>query len=210
MPLHSTQTVQHSLTRLIYRPLSPSLHSTTMGESASATLRHKTLSAYYPALTTLGAHLSTFPSLLYHSDPDQYRSLLETTVCAPNDKAGSAPPLGPAEWTQQEAIDRILQELVSVRGQRGDVLTFGTKVCFVSVSAKLTLSHGARVDTTTRLAPAWRLSSRKRQAQSSGVGHGRFLGLGELPRSDKLTRQYWRRRVPAPPPRHLLVPAARK
>lgn len=99
-----------------------------MGESASASVRHKTLSAYYPVLTTLGSHLSAFSTLVYHSDPDEYRALLTTTICAPCDTAGPAPLPGVTAWTQQEAIDRILQDLVSARGRSGDALTLGTKV----------------------------------------------------------------------------------
>lgn len=99
-----------------------------MGESAStSTVRHKTLSTYYPTLTTLGTHLAAYDAV-YHSDPEEYRALLETTLCAPRDDAGPAPPPGPAEWTQQEAIDRILDALVKERGSRGDALVLGTKV----------------------------------------------------------------------------------
>lgn len=94
----------------------------------AATLRHKTLSVYYPVLTTLGVHLAATPSLVYNSDPDEYRDLLSTTVCAPNAQARNAPPPGPEHWTQQEAIDRIVHELVTTHGQRGDALVWGTKV----------------------------------------------------------------------------------
>lgn len=100
-----------------------------MGDATSPpTLRHKTLSVYYPHLTTLGTHLAPVPSLVYNSDPAEYRDLLNTTVCAPSAQAAPLPPPGPPHRTQQEAIDHIVQELTTARGPRGDALVWGTKV----------------------------------------------------------------------------------
>ncbi len=133
MPLHFG--VRSCLLSL--RPFSHSSTLTThlsMGDAASAdasagTLRHKTLSVYYPVLTTLGAHLAATPTLRYgSSDPGDYLDLLSTTICAPNAQAGTAPPPEPVHCTQQEAIDRIVQELVATKGPRGDALVWGTKV----------------------------------------------------------------------------------
>lgn len=88
------------------------------------TLRHKTLSAYYDHILTLEHLLVSVEGLLFHSDPAEYRELLEHTICAPRgDKARVFPPYGPTDGTQQEAIDRILQDF---RGS--DVLLLGSRV----------------------------------------------------------------------------------
>lgn len=99
--------------------------------SGRRSLRHKTLSAYYPSLETLDEYLTsrTGSSPVYHSDPQDYRELLATTICAPQQDAGPFPSftiIG-SECKQQEVIDRILQEL-SKRGSRADALILGTKV----------------------------------------------------------------------------------
>lgn len=84
--------------------------------------RHKALSAYYNNLVTLETYLQNVEGLLYYSDAEEYQDLVRKTICAP--RSDRLPPIGVATGTQQEAIDRILDDL---RG-RPDVLLNGAKV----------------------------------------------------------------------------------
>ncbi|CAK9784445.1 unnamed protein product [Cutaneotrichosporon oleaginosum] len=144
-----------------------------MGEGSPGTLRHKTLSVYYPLLTTLGAHLS---ATVYNSDPPEYRALLSTTICAPNAPGlpPPPPPSGPLEWTQQEAIDRIVHELVRLRGPRGDALVWGTKPW--SMSTHINLSRPG-VEAACAQTPASVLRGRAWHILRSRLGDAVFRQL---------------------------------
>lgn len=86
-------------------------------------MHHKTLSAYYPRLCTLEEYLSAYEGLVYHSDPDEYRSLVSGALCAErHHKLGIFPPPGTVEGSQQDAIDGLLRALGH------DVLVLGNRV----------------------------------------------------------------------------------
>lgn len=134
VPLLMSCTCTHTHCSLLSAPSTNHLPSMQAADTSSAinaeagggpkTLRHKTLSAYYDHLLTLEHLLVGVEGLLFHSDPAEYRELLEHTICAPRgDKARVFPPYGPTDGTQQEAIDRILQDF---RGS--DVLLLGSRV----------------------------------------------------------------------------------
>jgi hypothetical protein len=117
---------------------------TSRGDPGPKTLRHKTLSAYYDKLIKLGEYLGAVvpDELVYHSDPEAYHALLQDIICAPlAHHHGDWPAGGPADGTQQEALDRIIRELSRGGGERRDVLC-GPKVGCVVVS--LTVAHGAQ------------------------------------------------------------------
>ncbi|BEJ01730.1 hypothetical protein CcaverHIS631_0604120 [Cutaneotrichosporon cavernicola] len=146
-----------------------------MGDLGSeGTLRHKTLSIYYPVLMTLGTHLTAVPSLVYNSDPTEYRDLLSTTICAPNAQAGTATPISPVQRTQQEAIDRLVQELVNARGPRGDALVWGTKPW--SMSSHLNVSRPG-VEAACAQTPASVLRGRPWHILRSRLGDAGFHHL---------------------------------
>ena len=79
-------------------------------------LQHKTLSAYYSCLHTLFDYLtlSTGSSdLLIENDEPAYRDFLKSIICAMPQglEASTFPRRGRTYGSQQEAIDRVLQEL---------------------------------------------------------------------------------------------------
>jgi hypothetical protein len=180
---------------LLSRSILPFTTHRSMGDAASAdatagTLRHKALSVYYPVLTTLGAHLAATPTLRYgSSDPGDYLDLLSTTICAPNAQAGTAPPPEPVQCTQQEAIDRIVQELVTTKGPRGDALVWGTKVPSLrhpspqlcERTSPADPRHGTRAHILTSPGPASRRPAPRRPRRCYAVGHGTYFASGKLP-----------------------------
>lgn len=102
-------------------------------------LRHKTLSAYYPHLHTLFDYLAVSigrKSSLLKDDSTDYVAVLQTTVCAIQDDSMPAnfPIGGIVHDSQQEAIDRVLEELGRLSRKPGEgrnVLLAGDKVCLI-------------------------------------------------------------------------------
>lgn len=102
----------------------------------SGKLRHKTLSAYYPHLHSLLDYLTVSTGeegILIDKDVTDYLKLLQSTICATEDSLSSStfPAEGEIYGSQQEAIDRILQELGRVSGKHGEgrnALLAGDKV----------------------------------------------------------------------------------
>jgi hypothetical protein len=82
----------------------------------SHTVRHKALSAYYNVIYTL-RHLlnSSLGQISTPSDLPEFRTLLDEVLCAPRN-GDLKITKGSSDRSQQEAIDRILQEL----GRRRD------------------------------------------------------------------------------------------
>nr|XP_031859765.1 uncharacterized protein CI109_004837 [Kwoniella shandongensis]KAA5526837.1 hypothetical protein CI109_004837 [Kwoniella shandongensis] len=120
------------------RPLNPLMGEEAMASSAHDRIRHKTLSAYYTSIQTLHSCILSSTdgqSPLDRDDPDEYRQLLDTTLCCfriEDDAKRLTFVLGGggAEGSQQEAIDRILRELgkQAVReGTGGNVLVSGSR-----------------------------------------------------------------------------------
>jgi hypothetical protein len=110
-----------------------------MVEAEPRSIKHKTLSSYYPHLYTLRDYIllstkSSLPRALLFlpSDPPEYGCLIRETICAV-----SAPPKGTARapgivmGSQQEAIDRALAEIARKDtgvGQRRNILLTSTRV----------------------------------------------------------------------------------
>ncbi|KAL1408231.1 Telomerase reverse transcriptase [Vanrija albida] len=147
---------------------------TRRGDPGPKTLRHKTLSAYYERLVTLGGHLAApvGDELVYHSDPAEYHALLRSTVCAPLVHGhGDWPPRGPAEGTQQEALDRLIGELGKGGGERRDVL-LGPK----TADRKINMSRPG-VDAGLASQPSSVLRSTPWKILRSRLGDARFRYL---------------------------------
>ena len=99
-------------------------------------VRHKTLSAYYSSLHTLFDYLTLSTGshdLLVEKDDPSYGDILSSIICATLQcpEAGNFPHRGTVYGSQQEAIDRVLQELGRVScksGESRNVLLAGDKV----------------------------------------------------------------------------------
>ena len=99
--------------------------------------RHKTLSAYYPKLYTLHDYILSAPTssssrVLLETDSEQYRNLVQATLCAPSPDTILPGSNGEVWGTQQELVDRIVGEIArrSARLDIKDVLVTSDKVSF--------------------------------------------------------------------------------
>jgi hypothetical protein len=97
--------------------------------------RHKTLSAYYPHLYTLHDYLLTAPrsstsAIISATDSDEYKRLIQETVCACRLAPQDLPPKGEVWGTQQEIVNRVLGEVARRCAREGikDVLISSDKV----------------------------------------------------------------------------------
>ena len=97
--------------------------------------RHKTLSAYYPRLYTLHNYLLSAPTssssrVLLESDSEEYRQLVQGTLCAPTGDTPLSGWNGEVYGTQQEVVDRVVGEIAkrSARLDIKDVLVTSDKV----------------------------------------------------------------------------------
>jgi hypothetical protein len=106
--------------------------------------KHKTLSAYYPHLSTLHDYLLTAPrssttSIIQETDTDEYKRLVLETVCATRSTPVNLPSKGDVWGTQQEIVDRVLGEVSRRCAREGikDVLISSDKVsCFAHLRMK--------------------------------------------------------------------------
>lgn len=113
-------------------------------------LRHKTLSAYYDQLQTLGAYLTSgedLDRLVCEGDAPEYQDLLKNTICAFPDGTLSRPSVNPNDiyGTQQDLIDRILLELrrcSRTRREGKNVLLAGDRVSHLTYYQMRTSSNG--------------------------------------------------------------------
>jgi hypothetical protein len=99
--------------------------------------RHKTLSAYYPHLYTLHDYLLTAPrsstsAIISATDSDEYKRLIQETVCACRLAPQDLPSKGEVWGTQQEIVNRVLGEVARRCTKEGikDVLISSDKVSF--------------------------------------------------------------------------------
>jgi hypothetical protein len=99
--------------------------------------RHKTLSAYYPHLYTLHDYLLTAPrsstsAIISATDSDEYKRLIQETVCACRLAPQDLPPKGEVWGTQQEIVNRVLGEVARRCAREGikDVLVSSDKVSY--------------------------------------------------------------------------------
>jgi hypothetical protein len=100
--------------------------------------RHKTLSAYYPHLYTLHNYLLTAPrsstsTIISDNDSDEYKRLIQETVCACRIAPHDLTSKGEVWGTQQENVNRVLGEVARRCAREGtkDVLISSDKVSFV-------------------------------------------------------------------------------
>ena len=100
--------------------------------------RHKTLSAYYPHLYTLHDYLLTAPrsstsAIVSATDSDEYKRLIQVTVCACRLAPQDLPPKGEVWGTQQEIVNRVLGEVARrcAREAIKDVLISSDKVSYI-------------------------------------------------------------------------------
>jgi hypothetical protein len=105
--------------------------------------RHKTLSAYYPRLYTLHDYLLSAPissssSVLLSTDGDDYRRLVEQTICALRHDSPvlSLNGSGSRRGTQQELVDSITAEVSRRSSREGikDILVSSDKVRVISLT----------------------------------------------------------------------------
>jgi hypothetical protein len=108
----------------------------TRGEEKTE-YRHKTLSAYYPHLYTLHDYLLTAPrastsTIISATDSDDYRRLIQDTVCACRLAPRDLPSKGEVWGTQQETVNRVLGEVARRCAREGikDVLIYSDKVSY--------------------------------------------------------------------------------
>lgn len=99
--------------------------------------RHKTLSAYYPNLYTLHDYLLTAPrsstsAIISATDSDEYKRLIQETVCACRMDPQDLPAKGEVWGTQQEIVNRVLGEVARRCAREGikDVLISSDKVSY--------------------------------------------------------------------------------
>jgi len=99
--------------------------------------RHKTLSAYYPHLYTLHDYLLTAPrsstsTFILATDSDEYKRLIQETVCACRQAPQDLPSKGEVWGTQQEIVNRVLGEVARRSAREGtkDVLISSDKVSY--------------------------------------------------------------------------------
>lgn len=100
--------------------------------------RHKTLSAYYPHLYTLHDYLLTAPTsstsaIISATDSDEYRRLIQDTVCGCRSAPPGLPTKGEVWGTQQEIVNRVLGEVARRCAREGikDVLISSDKVSYI-------------------------------------------------------------------------------
>jgi hypothetical protein len=103
--------------------------------------RHKTLSAYYPHLYTLHDYLLTAPrsstsNIISDNDSDEYKRLIQETVCACRITPQDLPSKGEVWGTQQEIVNRVLGEVARRCAREGtkNVLISSDKVSFVHLN----------------------------------------------------------------------------
>jgi hypothetical protein len=99
--------------------------------------RHKTLSAYYPHLYTLHDYLLTAPrsstsTIISDHDSDEYKRLIQETVCGCRSAPQDMPSKGEVWGTQQEIVNRVLGEVARRCAREGikDVLISSDKVSY--------------------------------------------------------------------------------
>jgi hypothetical protein len=99
--------------------------------------RHKTLSAYYPHLYTLHDYLLTAPrsstsTIISATDSDEYKRLIQETVCGCRLAPQDLPSKGEVWGTQQEIVNRVLGEVARRCAREGikDVLISSDKVSY--------------------------------------------------------------------------------
>ena len=108
-----------------------------MGGEEKKEYRHKNLSAYYPHLYTLHDYLLTAPrsstsAIISDNDSDDYKRLIQETVCACRLDPGNLPAKGEVWGTQQEIVNRVLGEVARRCAREGikDVLISSDKVSY--------------------------------------------------------------------------------
>jgi hypothetical protein len=99
--------------------------------------RHKTLSAYYPYLYTLHDYLLTAPrsstsAIISATDSDEYKRLIQATICACRLDPQDLPSKDEVWGTQQEIVNRVLGEVARRCAKEGikDVLISSDKVSY--------------------------------------------------------------------------------
>lgn len=144
--------------------LSDNMATAPLARSGPKEIRHKSLSAYYPRLSSLaavlmGSSLTLGDTILYRAtDLQEYKDLLEQTICATSNDVPALPPLEPVQRgvgpSHTEVVDGILHELGRRTNARDDLCITKSDTLLLGLSVRLVpYGHWSSLPKADRVEP---------------------------------------------------------